>query len=389
MIDEATIRKVKDAASIVDVIGDFYQLGRDGVNYTCLCPFHDDRSLGNFKISPRRNMYKCFACNASGGPVDFLMEHEGLSFPDAIRWLGKKYVIDVEGADKFTAVKPSKPRELQTLPDNLPTLTIPMWMMRHTMENAGESTLVRWLRSLPWDEVQRERIDKTLKNYFVGCSKEGHTIFWQVDELGYVRTGKMMHYKSDGHRDKDKGRSWIHAKLKRVGKFDDTKYTMRQTLYGMHLLDMCPNATVNIVESEKTALIMTIAYGDMRRCVWMATGGVCNLNEKVLKPIIERGRKVVLYPDKDAAECWREIAKGIAYDGMTLNTGFLDSIWIADDGDKADVADCIVRLLKGEPLKGINDIGDVVRQYPQLEVLVDKLDLELVNISKINIMNYE
>ena len=70
-IDKLTIEKIKDAASIVDVIGDFYDLKKKGVNYECLCPFHDDRHLGSFKISPKKNTYSCYSCGAHGNSVDF------------------------------------------------------------------------------------------------------------------------------------------------------------------------------------------------------------------------------------------------------------------------------------------------------------------------------
>ena len=112
MIDDLTIQKIKDAASIVDVIGDFYELRKRGTEYECKCPFHEDKHLGSFKISERKNYAKCFSCGWQGGPVDFLMAHERLSFVDAIRWLGKKYSIEVEGADEFQ-VRASKPRQQQ------------------------------------------------------------------------------------------------------------------------------------------------------------------------------------------------------------------------------------------------------------------------------------
>ena len=74
MIDDATIKKIKDAASIVDVIGDFYTLRKRGVEYECKCPFHQDKHYGSFKISPKKNYAKCFSCGWQGGPVDFLMK---------------------------------------------------------------------------------------------------------------------------------------------------------------------------------------------------------------------------------------------------------------------------------------------------------------------------
>lgn len=95
MIDNITKQKILDAARIEEVVGDFVTLKRAGVNLKGLCPFHDDRTP-SFIVSPAKNYCKCFACGKGGNPVGFIMEHEQLSYPDALRWLAKKYGITVE-----------------------------------------------------------------------------------------------------------------------------------------------------------------------------------------------------------------------------------------------------------------------------------------------------
>ena len=95
MIDQQTIDKVIDAAQIVDVVSDFVTLRRRGVNYIGLCPFHPDKSP-SFNVSPAKNICKCFSCGEGGSPVTFLMKKEQMTFYEAIRWLGKKYGIEVE-----------------------------------------------------------------------------------------------------------------------------------------------------------------------------------------------------------------------------------------------------------------------------------------------------
>ena len=82
---------------MVDVLQDFVKLYKRGVNYVALCPFHDDKNYGNFVVSPNKNIYHCFACGQSGDGITFLMEHEHMSYVDAIKWLANKYYIDVEG----------------------------------------------------------------------------------------------------------------------------------------------------------------------------------------------------------------------------------------------------------------------------------------------------
>lgn len=95
MIDRITTDKIMEAAQIVDVVSDFVTLKKAGANYKGLCPFHDDRTP-SFMVSPAKNYCKCFACGKGGNPVGFIMEHEQLSYPDALRYLAKKYGIQVE-----------------------------------------------------------------------------------------------------------------------------------------------------------------------------------------------------------------------------------------------------------------------------------------------------
>lgn len=95
MIDRITVDKILDAANIVDVVSDFVSLKRAGANLKGLCPFHDDRTP-SFMVSPARNYCKCFACGEGGSPVGFIMKHEQLSYPDALRYLAKKYGIKIE-----------------------------------------------------------------------------------------------------------------------------------------------------------------------------------------------------------------------------------------------------------------------------------------------------
>ena len=95
MIDRATVDRIMDAAQIVDVVSDFVTLRKAGVNYKGLCPFHDDRTP-SFVVSPSKGLCKCFACGKGGNAVHFIMEHEQLSYPDALRYLARKYNIEIK-----------------------------------------------------------------------------------------------------------------------------------------------------------------------------------------------------------------------------------------------------------------------------------------------------
>ena len=95
MIDRLTIDKILDATDIVDVVSEFVTLRKAGINYKGLCPFHDDKTP-SFIVSPAKGICHCFACGKGGTAVSFLMEHEQISYPEALRWLARKYNIEIK-----------------------------------------------------------------------------------------------------------------------------------------------------------------------------------------------------------------------------------------------------------------------------------------------------
>ena len=382
MIDDLTIQKIKDAASIVDVIGDFYKLRKSGVEYECKCPFHEDRHMGSFKISPRKNYAKCFSCGWQGGPIDFLMEHERLSFVDALRWLGKKYNIEVEGSENFQ-VKPSVPR--QQVPP-LPMLVLPDWMWQIKFGLPDEHPFYQWLKSINWDGSQRARLYDMLTDYHIGTAKNGMVIFWQIDEAQRVRTGKMMKYKADGHRDKESPYNfdWVHAALYRDPRtgYSADKTDVKPCLFGLHLLDKykkLQRQQVCIVESEKTALLMAIAYGNHPGQVWMACGGVENLNREKLKPIIEQKRDIILYPDRDGIDRWRAKAENLHYDHVQVDVKPVTEWWRPEDGEKADIADVVIRMINASNYGRPKPIDEILLNHPNVKKLIDRLNLNPID----------
>lgn len=94
MIDQITISRIQDTAQIVDIVSDFVTLRRRGVNWVGLCPFHDDRTP-SFYVSPAKNICKCFACGEGGSPIHFVMKHEQLSYYEALKYVARKYGIEV------------------------------------------------------------------------------------------------------------------------------------------------------------------------------------------------------------------------------------------------------------------------------------------------------
>lgn len=95
MIDRLTVEKIKDAANIVDVVSEFVTLKKSGANYKGLCPFHNEKTP-SFMVSPASGTCHCFGCGKGGNAISFIMEHEQMTYPEALRWLAKKYNIEIQ-----------------------------------------------------------------------------------------------------------------------------------------------------------------------------------------------------------------------------------------------------------------------------------------------------
>ncbi len=113
MIPPDTVRKIHETADIVEVVSDFVNLKRAGTNYKGNCPFHDEKTP-SFMVSPAKQVYKCFGCGASGKPVKFVMEHEKLNYTDALKYLAKKYNIEIQERE-MTATEVSEHLERESL----------------------------------------------------------------------------------------------------------------------------------------------------------------------------------------------------------------------------------------------------------------------------------
>ena len=95
MIDERIIEQIIDRADIVDVISEYVELKKKGINYQACCPFHQEKTP-SFVVNPARGIWHCFGCSKGGNVIGFLMEHETMTFPEAVRALGKRYGITIE-----------------------------------------------------------------------------------------------------------------------------------------------------------------------------------------------------------------------------------------------------------------------------------------------------
>ena len=154
----------------------------------------------------------------------------------------------------------------------------------------------------------QEEVDMATERYFLSSNKDGHVVYWQIDNLSRIRTGKIMAYNPiTGKRLKQPQQlnnsttqhlTWVHSELKRQMLLDND-WQLSQCLFGLHLLNQFPDKRVNIVEGEKTAVIMSIFLPEE---LWMSTGGFDGLNKEKLMPL--KGRQIRLFPDLGCYDGW-------------------------------------------------------------------------------------
>ena len=216
------------------------------------------------------------------------------------------------------------PRPPKPIPAPLPPRPLctvdPAYVSR---SQSPRSQFISWLTMrFP---AKAEAIHKALCDYRLGATRDGGVIFWQIDPQGRVRSGKVMHYSTDGHRTGHP--YWVHTLLQRQGQLP-ADWTLTQCLFGEHLLNQRPTDTVCLVESEKTAIVCALFYPSL---LWLATGGCGQLSVEKLKPLI--GRKVVVYPDSGALAKWEaqlKLTQGLSYTLVRQLEGYPPNTDLAD-----------------------------------------------------------
>ncbi|MCD8182018.1 MAG: DNA primase [Bacteroides sp.] len=198
MIDQATIDRILDASQIVDVVSDFVTLRKRGVNYVGLCPFHDDKTP-SFYVSPAKGLCKCFSCGKGGNPVHFIMEHEQMSYPEALRYLAKKYGIEIKERELSN--------EEKLVQSERESLFVVNQFARDYFQNIlkshvdGRSIGMAYFRN-------RGFRDDIIEKFQLGYSTESHdTLAQEAIKKGYkkeflVKTG--LCYETDDHRLRDR-----------------------------------------------------------------------------------------------------------------------------------------------------------------------------------------
>lgn len=170
MIDHATIERILDAAEITDVISDFVTLRKRGVNQLGLCPFHNEKTP-SFTVSPAKGIFKCFGCGKGGNAVNFIMEHENLSYPEALKWLAKKYHIDiVEEEQTDEQIQQKNDRESMMIVSSFAQKFFTRYLWE---ENEGRTIGLSYFR-------ERSFRDDILKKFEVGFAPDGKSPFTEA-----------------------------------------------------------------------------------------------------------------------------------------------------------------------------------------------------------------
>ena len=200
-------------------------------------------------------------------------------------------------------------------------------MVTKSMSNYTINPFVNFLKK----ECDDKTLDWLIERYRLGTSKKfgGSVVFWQIDTLGKVRTGKVMHYNSETGK-RSNSITWAHKLI------NAPDFELRQCLFGLHLVTENVT-TVAIVESEKTAILFSEKRPDI---VWLATGSLSNFSKKLLDPL--KGLLVKVFPDKGCYDKWLEVANGCNKDGFNIQVSKIMEETEADKGaDLADIKDTI------------------------------------------------
>ncbi len=201
MIDQLTIQRILDAADITDVVSGFVTLRRRGVNMLGLCPFHNEKTP-SFTVSPSKGIFKCFGCGKGGNVVNFIMEHESLSYPEALKWLARKYSIEVVEAEETEEQK-------QLKDDRESMMIVSAFAGKYFMRNLWEESEGRAVGLSYFRE--RGFRDDVLKKFEAGYSPDGKAPFTETAQkqgyrMEYLEKTGLTIRRDDWVRDRFAGR---------------------------------------------------------------------------------------------------------------------------------------------------------------------------------------
>ena len=344
-IDKATVDKILDATDIVDVVSDFVSLKKSGSSYLGLCPFHNDRTP-SFRVSPSRGIFKCFACGKGGTAVSFLMDLESMSYVEALKWLGKKYNIEIKERELT-----NEEREADAMRESL--FAANEFALKHFEKTMAETEDGRNIGLAYFRE--RGINDATIAKFHLGYALEKSDDFLSkakaagFPEKPLVETGLVI--KTDNGRlyDRFKGRVIypVHSlsgrvvafggrtlrKEKTVAKYvnspESAIYSKSNELYGMYQARNAIARKKNCILVEGYMDVLSMHQSGVENVV--ASSGT-SLTEGQIRMIKRFANSVTLIYDSDAAGIKASL-RGI---NLLLQAGLSLKVVLLPEGDDPD-----------------------------------------------------
>ena len=320
--------------SVANLLG---EVKRYGATYMTLCPWHEDHHPSLSLVERTGENYcHCFSCDKGGDVIAFVMAAINVDFQGACEWLSRQYGILTSSNCQYI---PHQKR--QRVPINIvPALTyIPIEMSDRliSVENSLCQCLMRW--------YQPEAVERFVWDYRIGCytmnGKENCTVFPSIDLQGRVCNLKVQCYDTDpdsprfAHGMKDIC-YWLAKIWQKEGRLPADGNYNAHCLFGEHLLAKYPAQTVALVESPKNAFVGAL---EQPQLLWLATGNKYMLQRKYLEAL--RGRDVIVIPDCDAVDKWKETIDTVRDIANFIVNDFCQRM-APEDQPKYDIADYFI-----------------------------------------------
>ena len=329
--------------SITTVAEAFGTVVRRGNIHFAICPWHDDNhpSLALYERT-NENHCHCFVCGKGGSTIDFVMAQLNCDFTTACAWLSQQYnILTHEGRQARTRRQPIPQRKTA---EPTPPAYIPDTWLRERI--TADNSFCRCLRQLTSDDVV-QRITQTyrLGSFSHNQGKIPYVLFPSIDRNQRIHNIKCQTYDTNPYSPSffhsDRNHSfWLGKSLQEQGIVSPEGKTDINCLFGEHLLPAAPLAEVVLVESPKNALLGSAVFP---QSLWLAAGAKNMLKRNILAPL--QGRRVIVYPDRDAIGAWRSILHTMSDLAYFTVSDFCERNAPADS-PKYDIGDYIIDHLK-------------------------------------------
>lgn len=331
------IERIRQIA-ITDVVDKFDTTIRKGARHISYCPWHEDHrpSLTIYDTKDENHVY-CFACQNGGDAIAYVMQHEGVDFVTACAMLSQEFGIPALEGRALRTAPVSRRIHKDAAPKKIAYIKLSYVESMMSMDNSFCQCLCH--------VFGKELATLVAEDYMLGSYElwDGTSCvtFPSIDTNLNVRNIKVQSYCSDIRSPQffhsETGKTlWLFSILQKKGMIPSDCTFDGDCLFGAHLLMKHPNATVMLVESPKNAVVGACACPQY---VWVATGNKGQLKASVLTPL--RGRRVVVYPDRDAIGDWRKALEGMPDAATFQISDFCEAVAPAGM-PKYDIADFII-----------------------------------------------